>query len=140
MIVAIVVEISTVDLTSFWFACGALVALLISIFLPNGIGIYIQIAAFIIVTIITILFVRPVFKKKFDSPVIATNIDSMIGKVVVVESEIKPNFPGSIKAEGIEWTAKCFENEFEPGDFVRITKVEGNTLFIEKYEKEEEMN
>lgn len=129
MILAIIIEISTTDLTSFWFALGALGALVVSIFTGNDLW-YVQVIVFSVLTIASIIFVRPLFKKKFDSPKIATNIDAMMGKVAIVESAIGVNQPGSVKFEGIEWTAVTETINFEPGDLVEIVKVEGNTLTV----------
>lgn len=131
MVLAIIIEISTTDLTSFWFALGALGALIVSIFTDNDLW-YVQVIVFSILTILSIIFVRPLFKKKFDSPKIATNIDAMMGKIAIVESAIALNQPGSVKYEGIEWTAVTEQVGFEPGDLVEIVKVEGNTLTVQK--------
>ena len=139
MIISVIIELSTINLTSFWFSIGAIPALVISIFTPNKVVyILIQCLVFAIVSLAAIIFLRPIFKKKFDSPQIATNIDSMIGKVVIVETEITPTQPGSIKTEGIEWSAISNDERLEPGDFVTIDKVEGNTFTVCKFNKEKE--
>ena len=137
MILSVIIELATINLTSFWFSIGSIPALVISIFTPDTlVYILIQCLVFAIVSLAAIIFLRPVFKKKFDSPQIATNIDSMIGKVVIVETEISPSQPGSIKTEGIEWSAISNTDKFEPGDFVTIAKVEGNTFTVTKFNKE----
>lgn len=131
MIVAVIVEIATTDLTSIWFAVGAFGSLIFSIFLKDRF-IYIQIIIFACLSLITILILKPIIKKHIDSPKIATNIDAMIGKTVLVESDISPLSPGTVKAEGIVWTAESNEESFVAGDLVIISEIKGNTLIVKK--------
>ena len=58
--------------------------------------------------------------------------DALVGKTVIVISPISLHNPGSIKVEGIEWTAITEEEKFEPGDLVEIVSVTGNTLLVKK--------
>ena len=136
-IVAIIVEIVTTDLTSFWFAIGSIAALISNIFLHDN-HIEVQILIFVAVSAFSIILLRPIVKKKIDSPKIPTNADSMIGKVAIVTEGISLNAPGAIKIEGVEWTAVTDDLPFESGDLVEIVKITGNTLTVEKYEKEDE--
>ena len=75
MVISIIVEVSTVDLTSFWFAIGALAALIAD--LCNA-PVWLSLTIFSVVSIICIIFLRPIVKKKFDSATIPTNADSAI--------------------------------------------------------------
>ena len=129
LIVAVVIEIATTDLTSIWFAVGAIIAVIINLFLKdNYIGI--QVAVFAIVSILAIFLLRPIIKKKINSEKIPTNVDALIGKTAVVTNPILENFPGSIKIEGIEWSAICKESSYDVGDLVEIVEIKGNTILI----------
>ncbi len=57
VVVFVILEASTATLVSVWFAAGALVALLVSLLLPwnDGVGIIVQVAAFLVVSVIFIL-------------------------------------------------------------------------------------
>ena len=88
MIVAVIGEISTTELTSFWFALGALFALVSNLFLKNE-YIWIQVSIFAIVSIASILFFKPLVRKKMQIPKVATNIDALIGKIALVTSSIE---------------------------------------------------
>lgn len=136
-IIAVIVEIITTDLTSFWFAIGATAALILNVFVHDD-YIPIQVLVFTVVSALSIILLRPIIRKKMDTPKIPTNADSMIGKVAIVTSPIAKNIQGSVKIEGIEWTAITDNDSFEVGDLVLIDEISGNTLKIEKYETEEE--
>lgn len=131
MIVAVIVEISTTELTSFWFAIGALCALISNLFMQNE-YIWLQITIFAVISIASILFFKPLVRRKMKIPKVATNVDALIGKIALVTSSIEVNQPGSVKAEGIEWTAITVSDSFEPGDLVEIESVSGNTLLVRK--------
>lgn len=128
MIVSIIIEVSTTDLTSFWFAIGALGALIAEL---CHAPLWLSLTIFSIVSVICIIFLRPIVKKKFDTATIPTNVDNAIGKVVMVCSKITPDFPGEVKFEGIIWTAVSETKTFDVNEKVKIVKVEGNKLFVE---------
>lgn len=131
LIVSVVVEIATTDLTSVWFAVGATVSLILNLFIKDKL-IAIQIAVFAVVSIISIFLLRPILKKKMNAEKIPTNADALVGKTAIVTNPISDNFPGSIKIEGIEWTAICHNNSFEVGDFVEIVEITGNTMLVKE--------
>ena len=136
MILAVILEISTTELTSFWFAIGAFGALIVNLFTHDSL-IALQIAVFAFISIVSIILLRPLLKKKLNSPTIATNVDSLIGKTVLVTTSITPNQIGSVKIDGVEWSAKADEN-IDIGDFVKIVSISGNTLSVTKIEMEGE--
>ncbi|MDY2889275.1 MAG: NfeD family protein [Candidatus Caccosoma sp.] len=136
MILAVIVEISTTELTSFWFAIGAFGALIVNLFTHDDL-IALQIAVFAFISIISIILLRPLLKKKLNSPTIATNVDSLIGKTVLVTATITPSQIGSVKIDGVEWSAKANES-IEVGDFVEVISISGNTLSVAKIKMEGE--
>ena len=78
----VILEGVSVQLTSIWFAVGAVVSLLLSFFIGS---IWAQIWVFLIVSFLCLLAVRPLAKKYFapqsHKP---TNVDSLIGREAVV--------------------------------------------------------
>ena len=64
MLLFLVVEIATVGLTSIWLAGGSLAALIVS---AAGAQIEWQIAAFILVSFILLVFTRPFARKYINS-------------------------------------------------------------------------
>lgn len=134
LVLAVIVEIATTDLTSIWFAAGALFALILNLFVEDKL-IWVQIIVFASVSITAMFIIKPLIKKKLDSTVVETNVHALIGKTVIVTSPISTHNPGAIKVEGIEWTAITEEESFEPGDLVEIVSVTGNTLLVRNLEK-----
>lgn len=131
LIVSVIVEIATTDLTSVWFAAGATTSLIVNLFLKDKL-IIVQIAIFAVVSILAIVLLRPVLKKKMNAEKVPTNADALIGKTAIVTTSISDNFPGSIKIEGIEWTAICNGKSFEVGDLVEIVEITGNTILVKE--------
>lgn len=129
MILAVIIEIATTDLTSIWFSIGALFALIFNLFVKDTL-IALQVCIFAVISIVAILVLKPIVKKKMNANAVETNVSALIGKTVVVVQAISPNFPGAIKAEGIEWTAISDEDSFEPGDLVEIVNITGNTFMV----------
>ena len=134
LVLAVIIEIATTDLTSIWFAAGALFALILNLFVEDNL-IWLQVMIFAIVSIASIIIFKPLMKKKFNAAVVETNANALIGKTVIVVSAISLHNPGSIKVEGIEWTAKTEEESFEPGDLVEIVNITGNTMLVKSIER-----
>lgn len=134
LVLAVIIEIATTDLTSIWFAAGALVALILNLFVEDNL-IWLQVMLFAVVSIAAMLIIKPIIKKKFNSEVVETNANALIGKTVIVVSPIAMYNSGSIKVEGIEWTAITEEESFEPGDLVEIVSIVGNKMLVKNIEK-----
>ncbi|MBS6116417.1 NfeD family protein, partial [Thomasclavelia spiroformis] len=84
-VIAIIIEILTIDLVSIWFAAGSIVALIA--YLLNA-STTIQIALFVIVTSICAIIIRPISKKYLRGNIERTNFDRVIGKHGLVTKTI----------------------------------------------------
>lgn len=134
LVLTVIFEILTTDLTSMWFSLGAFAALLLNLFVKDNLW-WLQVVIFAVVATVSIIFFKPLLKKKMMNQKAKTNIDALINKTVVVVEPIAPNSPGTIKTEGIEWTAVTETDSFEPGDLVEIVSVAGNTFTVKKLSK-----
>ena len=134
LVLTVIFEIPTTDLTSMWFSLGAFAALLLNLFVKHNLW-WLQVIIFAVVATVSIIFFKPLLKKKMMNQKAKTNIDALINKTVVVVEPIAPNSPGTIKTEGIEWTAVTETDSFEPGDLVEIVSVAGNTFTVKKLSK-----
>lgn len=101
----VVLEAATVSIVSIWFALGAGAALLVSAFIPGAWGI--QIAVFLLVSIVALLGLRPLARRYGAQRRQPTNADANIGKVCQVVAEIQPGRIGRVKLEGLEWAARA---------------------------------
>jgi membrane protein implicated in regulation of membrane protease activity len=63
----------------------------------------------------------------------------MIGKTCLVTETIRPYDPGQVRLDGLVWTAVTKDNKetLETGELVRIVKIEGVKLIVERVKGEE---
>lgn len=130
LILAIVVELISLGLTTIWFAGGALVAVAVA---ALGGPIWLQIVMFLAVSIILLAFTRPVAVKYFNKERIRTNVESLVGRQAIVISEID-NLQGigQVTVGGQEWSARSADEGrlLAPGTIVRIMAINGVKLIV----------
>lgn len=130
-VAAILIELLTPSaLISIWFAVGAVIgALAALIHLP----IWVQIACFVIVSIVSMLIVRPVATRYLRGNVVATNADRCIGSIGVVIKNISRDEWGEVKVGGSIWHAVPVEDEIiEVNAKVKVVAIEGAKLLVIK--------
>ena len=130
MVLLLIVEAATAGLTCIWFALGALAALISALF---GAQLWLQFAWFIVVSVVTLWFTRPLAIKYLNSRKVATNADRVVGAEGVVTEPID-NLAGTgaVKLEGKEWTARCDSGVNIAKDAVVIVKrIEGVKLIVD---------
>ena len=134
--VCLLLELATVSLTTIWFAGGAIVACILA---ALGVPAYIQIIVFLIVSIVLLIFTRPIAVRYFNKNRAKTNIDSLIGKEAIVLSEID-NLQGigRVQVDGKEWTARTIANgiTIPVGAVVIVNKIDGVKLLVEERKEE----
>ena len=117
----------------FWFAIGALLALITSLITSNLIA---QLVVFFVSTVIFIIFIKPLTNGLFkNNTKDELNMNGIVGKRAVVVEDID-NFKntGKVKLNGEVWKAVS-ENESEiiPSDTqVNVIRVDGVKLIVEK--------
>lgn len=130
------VELSTVTLTSIWFAAGALAAMLVAMF--NG-HIIVQVIAFLIVAFGLLYATKPWAKKFIDTKKESTNADRAIGECVrVIERISNLDQTGRVMYNGLDWTARTEDDTItiEQGELVRVLQIAGVKLIVERVEEE----
>ncbi len=123
-ILFLIIEGLTMGLTTIWFSAGALVAIIVAF---CGAGIGIQFAAFLIVSMVLLLFTRKIFVNKLRTGSVKTNVDALIGTKALLSTEIKAFAVGKIILNGQEWSAVC-ENRGDSllaGEEVEVIRIEG---------------
>ncbi|MCJ7846555.1 NfeD family protein [Blautia sp. NSJ-175] len=129
--VLLVVEIITLGLTTIWFAGGALAAFLAAL---AGGPLWLQIILFFAISILLLIFTRPIAIKYMNKNVSKTNVDSLPGeKAVVIKTIDNLRGTGQAVVNGLEWSAKSKdETIIDEGKVVRIVAVEGVKLIVEE--------
>lgn len=115
----------------FFFLCfslGSLFAMMVSLL---GASDYISIVVFCVISVVSVLFIRPIMKGYINKKKIETNVDSLIGAPATVIEEIKFNKTGKVKVAGEIWLAVS-EEEINAGDIVVIISVNGTKLVVKK--------
>lgn len=124
-------ELISLGLTCIWFAVGALAACVTSLFTDNWM---IQAIVFIIVTVVVLVFLRPIAVKYINNKAEKTNIDSLIGKKAKVMEEIDNiNAKGKVSIDGMEWTARSAEGNIIPKDvLVEVVEIKGVKAIVKE--------
>ena len=134
IIVFVIAEAITYQLVTIWFAIGALGALVCSVL---GIGVPMQIAVFLVLSIAALLFLRPVSKKYLKNKTEKTNVDSLVGMDVLITEDVN-NVTGTGKGKlcGMEWTVRSADNsQIGAGETAVVEKIEGVKLIVSRKEK-----
>ena len=128
---ALLFEILTIGaLTSIWFTVGALVALLLAVL---KLGTTIQFIAFVVVSVLAIVVIRPLAANYLRGNIVATNYDSLIGAHVKVTKEITADAWGEVAVNGMTWSAvEVNHSTVEVGSHVKVLAIEGAKLIVKK--------
>ena len=110
-------------------------AILAALNLPS----YVQIAAFIVVSLVLIIFTRPVAVRYFNVDRVKTNAESIVGKKAIVTGEINNlKATGQVTVNGMEWTARSATDDvtIPEGTVVHIVAINGVKLIVEERKEE----
>lgn len=129
MIAFLACEALTVGLVSIWFAGGALVAVILSLFEVSPLT---QTIVFFAVSICLLVFTRKIFVEKLNTGKENTNVDALIGEVGQVVSTINPMEIGQVKLKGQVWSALADDTllTIEEGSYVTVKAIEGVKLIV----------
>ena len=135
VVVLLVIEIATLGLTTIWFAGGALIAGIAAV---AGAGRVVQFVLFLIVSLILLIFTRPLAVRYMNKGVPKTNVNSLIGeKAVVIQKINNLEQTGQVRINDIEWMARTSSDEVTIPEqtVVTIEAAQGVNLIV-KEEKE----
>ncbi|HCC34405.1 MAG TPA: NfeD family protein [Ruminococcaceae bacterium] len=129
VVAAVLTEALTYQLTSIWFAIGAVFALITS-FITDSIPI--QIAVFLLVSAVCLFTLRPLAKKQLASKKEPTNADSNIGKTGIVTENIDNTVGvGQVNVSGQIWSARSSDDKLlAKGGEVEVLNIEGVKLIV----------
>jgi len=131
IVLAGIIEASSMNLTSIWFSAGGIVAFIISLIWPEA---YVaQFIAFIAVSSLLLFELRPALKGYLNKNDVKTNADRVIGKIAVCTKSFKTGDRGEVKIDGKFWTAISNE-DIELNDKVEVLSIDGVKLVVRKAE------
>ena len=126
----IIIEATTAQLLTIWFAIGSFAALVTSFFTDN---ILVQVVVFVVVSVVVLAATRPLVKKMTATKKQATNADMYIGQEGIVTEEIDNiSAKGLVKVKGSIWTARSETDniQIEEGTHVTVIRIEGVKLIV----------
>lgn len=132
LVVSILIEAVTVQLTSIWISFGSFIAWIVA---WAGGPVWLQWIVFVIFTTLMLMITRPLVLKYFKPQQVKTNADAIPGKIGTVLIEVSPmDGSGQVKIEGAIWSAKPEDgySHFYPGDLIEVVRIEGVKAVIRK--------
>jgi membrane protein implicated in regulation of membrane protease activity len=129
-VVLLVAEATTSAFVAVYFGLAALVTAAVA---AAGLGTPVQLIAFAILSVGSLLLTRPALKRAAGrTAAIRTGVDAMQGRIGVVTRAIAELEPGQVKVGGETWTARCYYDEeaIPAGSRVEVVKVEGVTALV----------
>ena len=135
LIVLLVIEVITLGFSTIWFAGGALAAFIAALL---GANVAVQVVLFLAVSIILLIFTRPVVMRMLNKHKTATNAESLIGEQAIVTQTINNLMGrGEVFINGLEWMARSQQDNdtIEKDTVVRILSIDGVKLIVERKER-----
>ena len=125
------VEFMTQALTTIWFCAGAIVAMIVSFI---GAPFWLQLILFVAVSLVVLLFYRPLAIKYVNSKRIRTNVDELVGKDARVCERIDNNAgKGRVILNGVDWAARSLDGYvIEEQEMVTVREIQGVKAIVEK--------
>lgn len=138
IVVSVIIELITFELVSIWFSAGAVIPFILAGI--GGIDVEVQIAVFVVVSALLIIFVRKYAQKLlFKNMQAKTNIDTLIGKEVRLLEDTDFEKNGSVKINDVVWTAVSIDGKLiKKGSLALIVNVEGNKLLVKQIQDKKE--
>ena len=90
-----------------------------------------QLLAFVIGGGISLISIRPLFRKYLQATGTKTNADRMIGKLSIVEFDVKAGDRFYSKIDGVPWDCIC-SSPLSKGDKVQVISIDSTLLNTEK--------
>ena len=124
MIVFVIMEAACpFHLVSIWFAVGALAATVIG--LLDG-ALWLQITAFLVLSVGLLIALWPLTKKILKPRVTATNVDAVVGTEGYITAPVDNlKAEGQVKLGGLYWSARSTTGtKIEEGALVKVDRIE----------------
>jgi membrane protein implicated in regulation of membrane protease activity len=110
----------------------ALAAVVAAIVAAAGGGAELQVAFFLVFTVASLGFIRPIAKRHIRTPArLRSGTAALVGTRAVVLERVDGD-RGQVKIGGEIWTARAYDEDevFEPGARVDVMKIDGATALV----------
>jgi membrane protein implicated in regulation of membrane protease activity len=124
-----VAEVLTLTLFLGAVALAAVVAAAVAV---AGGGLVLQLASFVVASLLSIWLLRPVAARYVHTPpAIRTGTAALVGASAIVVERVDEH-GGRVKIGGEEWSARAFFDDqvLEPGTRVEVAKIEGARALV----------
>ena len=129
LVLAIIIELISYGLISIWFIPSIILTIVLKAFGLNNI--YIEIMIVLSLSIVLLIFTRPLVVKFLKPQNIKTNFDRILDMKGKIIKKVNLNDFGIVKVDGKEW--RCYASkEIEVGKIVKIIKIDSNKLEVEE--------
>ncbi len=132
LVALLIVEAATMGLTTIWFAGGALVACILAV---AGTSLLTQVIVFCAVSLLLLIFTRPLARRWMERGRTRTNAESLIGETGVVTERIDNlASTGQVQVHGQFWTARSADDQqkIEKDQKVLIEQISGVKLIVKE--------
>lgn len=124
-------EVATpASLVSIWFSVGALFAFFAALL---NLGIAVEIAVFIIMSIVSFVLLRPFVLKYISHKPIRTNADRFIGVQTKIVEDVYSDKWGAVILDGIRWSVRDVKHgDIAKDTLVEVVALEGAKLVVKQ--------
>lgn len=130
-VVSIAVEFFTSEFVSLWFALGAIITLFFN-FIPEF-PLWAQLLIFFVLTILSLIFFRPLVQKLSPKKDEAFNSDGYIGQRFRLLKDVSDKEMGQVKINDVIYNCKSIKDEeIQKEEYVVVVDIRGNTLYVQR--------
>ena len=132
VLVAVVLAVGEVLTLTFFLGAIALAAVLAGLLSLAGVGIIVQLIAFIAGAGASVLLLRPIARRHLRTPAaLRTGTAALVGARAIVLERVDID-GGQVKIGGEVWSARAFfeDQVIEPGHRVEVAKTDGATALV----------
>ena len=89
---------------------------------------------FIIISVVSLLFTRPLAKKYLNDKIVKTNIDSLVGRTLIAKTDIDNlKMSGKADLDGTTWIVVSEDDSLiSAGEEIEVVKIEGAKLIVRR--------
>ena len=127
LVTLLAVEAGTTNLVSIWFALGALIALIVSLFTPSF---AVQMMVFAVVSLLALVLTKPLVRKmRIRKPASSLGLERNLGRQATALTELVPGQHGRVRLDGVDWIA-ISNVPVSKGEACIVTGVDSTTLTV----------